>query len=260
MPELCRICRINVADSFEHIPPRKALNNEPATAYSIVDWLAREEGGLTGGTVEQRGVGDVVLCQRCNNNTGSWYGSELVRAAGAGARILSELPLDELDASLDHAWATVKFKQQPKIGPHPLRLIKQVVAMLLGVSPIGFSEANPELGEFVLERNRTGLPERFQIYLALFAGPSARSVGGSVGIDLVRQRTDFLVKVAYPPFAYVMSVGSEPELIPSATITPFADVRYDQMADIDLGLLIGFGHTPSRPTTAPRRWSSAMRS
>ena len=139
-----------------HVPPRKAFNDEPTTSYTIMDWLAREEGGLTGGKIAQRGAGDLVLCQRCNNITGSWYGGELVRAAGAGARILNETPLDELDASLDHAWATVKFKQQPKIGPHPLRLIKQIVAMLLAVSPVGFSEANPELSQFILERDRTG--------------------------------------------------------------------------------------------------------
>jgi hypothetical protein len=242
--EMCRICRINPADSFEHVPPRKAFNDEPTTSYTIMDWLAREEGGLTGGKIAQRGAGDLVLCQRCNNITGSWYGGELVRAAGAGARILNETPLDELDASLDHAWATVKFKQQPKIGPHPLRLIKQIVAMLLAGSPIGFYEVNPELSEFILERDWTGLPGRFQIYLLLFAGPNARSVGGSASIDLVRGRTDFIVEVAYPPFAYVMTVDSELDAISTANITPFADIGYNQMADLDLGMLVGFGHTP----------------
>lgn len=244
MPETCRICRVKPADSFEHVPPRKAFNDEPTTAYTIMDWLAREEGGLSGGTIEQRGAGDAVLCQSCNNNTGSWYGAELVRAARAGARILGQLPLDEFDAKLDPAWTTVVFKQQPKIGPHPLRLVKQIIAMLLATSPYDFSFKNPELGDFVLDRERTGLDERYQLYLALFAGSNARSTGVASRIDVETGRTDILVEVAYPPYAYVMTIDSAPEAIDTANITSFAEVGYSQMADLDMGMLVGFGHTP----------------
>lgn len=240
----CRICRTNVADSFEHVPPRRAFNETPSRAFSIEDWLARAEGGLTGGTVQQRGAGSTVLCQRCNNNTGSWYGSELVRAARAGANILSQLPLAELDTKLEYTAATVGFKQQPGIGPHPLRLIKQVIAMLLATSPLDFSEANPELGDFVLDRSRTGLDATYQVYLALFAGPSARTTGVAVRLDVESGRSDVMIEVAYPPFAYVMTVGSEPEAIETANITPFVDVGYNQMADLEMDLLVGFGHTP----------------
>jgi len=27
-------------------------------------------------------------------------------------------------------------------------------------------------------------------------------------------------------------------------LTPFVDVRYDQMADLEMGMFVGFGHTP----------------
>jgi hypothetical protein len=209
-----------------------------------MDWLAREEGGLRGGTIEQRGAGGFTLCQRCNNNTGSWYGRELVVAASAGARILRNAPLAELDRSTEPTYAKVKFRQQPRVGPHPLRFIKQVVSMLLAVSPLEFSQGNPELGEFVTDRERTCLSERYQFYLALFAGPNARTVGGSTRLDLERQRTDFIVEVAYPPYAYVLTVDSEPDAIDTANITPFVNVGYMQMADLELDMLVGFGHTP----------------
>jgi hypothetical protein len=242
--EMCRICRVKPADSFEHVPPRKAFNDEPSTSFNIMDWLAREEGGLTGGKIDQRGAGDAVLCHSCNNNTGSWYGAELVRAARAGARILGQLQLDELDQHVDPAWATVVFKQQPKIGPHPLRLVKQIIAMLLATSPYDFSVKNPDLGDFVLDRERTGLDPRYQLYLALFAGPNARSTGVASRIDVETGRSDILIEVAYPPYAYVMTVDSESEAIDTANITQFGNVGYKQMADLDLGMLVGFGHTP----------------
>lgn len=244
MPEICRICREREADSFEHVPPRKAFNDEPSTSYSLIDWLAREEGGLEGGKVEQRGAGGAVLCRRCNNNTGSWYGSELVRAARAGARILSQLPLDEIDESLEPGYAQVKFTQQPQVGPHPLRLAKQIIAMLLATSQLDFSLKNPELGDFVLERERTGLDPRYQLYLALFAGPNARTTGLAARLDVAAGKSDLLVEVAYPPFAYVMTVDSPPETIETANVTEMVNVGYKQMADLDLGMLIGFGHTP----------------
>lgn len=242
--EFCRICRSLPADSFEHVPPRKAFNDEPLRVHGIMDWLARKDGGLTGGTVEQRGAGAPTLCRRCNNNTGSWYGRELIVAASAGARLLRDMPLNEFDRSLEPTYAHVTFRRQPGIGPHPLRFIKQVVSMLLAVSPVEFSIANPALGDFVLGRERIGLPERYQFYLTLFAGPNARSIGGASRLDLTRQRTDLIVEVAYPPFAYVLTVDGLSEAIDTANITPFVDVGYRQMADIELDMLVGFGHTP----------------
>lgn len=83
MPEICRICREAPATlSYEHVPPRAAFNDEPTTVYGLADWLAREEDGqMRGGRIEQRGAGASTLCARCNNNTGSWYGTELALAA-----------------------------------------------------------------------------------------------------------------------------------------------------------------------------------
>jgi hypothetical protein len=242
MTELCRVCRINPANSFEHVPPRKALNDEPTRVYGIMDWLNAPDRVLTGGKIEQRGAGGMYLCQRCNNNTGSWYGKELVVAAASAARVLRDAPLDEIDARLKPTYANVSFKQSTT-GPHPLRFIKQVVTMLLAVSPIDFSEKNPALGDFVLDKTRTGLPDDYRFYLALFAGPNSRTVGGSLAIDLERGRYDLVIEVAFPPFAYVMTVGSAPEALATVEITPCVDVRYDQRADMELGLLIGFGHT-----------------
>ena len=244
MREICRICLERDADSFEHVPPRKAFNDEPSRRYTLADWFAREEGGLAAGHLEQRGAGGAVLCQRCNNNTGSWYGSELVHAARAGARILAESPLDQLDESLEPSYINVKFTQQANVGPHPLRLIKQIVAMLLATSQPEFSQANPQLGQFVLEKERTGLEARYQLYLALFAGPNARTTGLAVRVGILAGHTLPLIEVAYPPFAYVLTIDAAPGAIETANITAMAEVGYRQRADLDLDLLVGFGHTP----------------
>ena len=243
--EVCRVCRSAQAKlSYEHVPPRSAFNEDPTTAYGLAEWLAREDDGtMTGGRIEQRGAGARTLCERCNNNTGSWYGNELALAARAGARILLGAPLKEFDTITEPRYARVKIKQTDR-HPHPLRFIKQVVTMLLATSPPQLAMGHPELGDFVAARARTGLPGRYQFYLSLFAGPNARSTGVAGRFDMERNRCDTLVEVAFPPYAYVMTIDSEPDAIQTCNITEMVNVRYDQRADLELDLLIGFGHTP----------------
>ena len=244
VPETCHVCRKEHAKlSYEHTPPRAAFNNERTTVYGFEDWMRfSETGEWSGGRIEQRGAGGHVLCEDCNNKTGSWYGNELRVAANAGARLLREAPLAEFDTLLEHRWADVKFTQSA-VGPHPLRFIKQVVTMLLATSPVELSLAHPELGDFVLDKERSGLPDIFRFYLSLFAGPIARSTGVAQHLQLDPPRMDTLVEVAFPPYAYVMTIDSEPEAVESADITAFTDLTYKNKADIELSLLIGFGHT-----------------
>jgi hypothetical protein len=242
---VCRVCRAEEAQlSFEHVPPRSAFNDDPASVYGLDDWLARdEEGRMSGGRIEQRGGGARTLCERCNNNTGSWYASQLARAAAAGARLLLETPLRELDQLTEYRWAEARFRQTEG-GPYPLRFIKQIITMMLATSPLWLSEEHPGLGEFVLDRERTGLSDGYRFYLSLFAGPLARTTGVARDLDLERGRDDVLVEVAWPPYAYVMTIDSEPEAIDTTEITACVDIGYKMRADMELSLLIGFGHTP----------------
>lgn len=227
------------------MPPRAAFNNEQTRVYGLDDWLRRDDDGLlTGGRLERRGAGDHTLCADCNNKTGSWYGTELRRAAKSGARILQEAPLDELDAKLEPTWASVAFREGAT-RPHPLRLIKQVLTMLLATSPPELSATHPELAAFVLDREATGLLDRFQFYLALYAGPLARSTGVAHRLDIAKGRADTLVEVAFPPYAYVMTIDSrDDKAIETSNITSAVDVGYNQTADLEMDLLVGFGHTP----------------
>lgn len=244
MTELCRVCRREEAKlSFEHVPPRAAFNDGPITVYGFDDWLNRDDdGALTGGRIEQRGAGAHTLCERCNNNTGSWYGNELKRAANTGMSLLARTPLKEFDQLLEHRWAQVKLTQS-ETGPYPLRFIKQVIVMLLATSPPELTLNHHELGDFVLDRMRTGLSERYRFYLALYAGPYARSTGVVPSLDMERNRTDTFVEVAWPPYAYVMTIDSEPEALPTVDVTPMVDVGYNYRADVELELLLAFGHT-----------------
>ena len=76
----CRLCGNEGRLSFEHVPPRAAFNDRPILLYKfdeILD-LGPDDTPPEGGTVQQKGAGAYTLCERCNNNTGSWYGKHFV--------------------------------------------------------------------------------------------------------------------------------------------------------------------------------------
>ena len=83
--------------------------------------------------MQQRGMGAHTLCASCNSRTGSWYAPELIRWAQWGVRALRELPpAEQEDRDPEKKMAVVRF---PEV--HPLRFIKQTIAMLLAINDRG---------------------------------------------------------------------------------------------------------------------------
>src|SRR6185437_5891809 len=105
---------------------------------------------------------------------------------------------------------------------------KQAVVMILAINGAEFARRQEALREFVLDRDRTGLPERYRVYLVLYRGPFARMVGLAGSLDARSGRQDMLTEVAHPPFAVVLTVDSEPGLLLGGDITGFADVPYGE--------------------------------
>ena len=55
--------------------------------------------------------------------------------------------------------------------------------------------------------------------------------------------TSTFVEIAWPPFAYVLTIDTEPEFVQTCEITNFAHVDYDERMEFGAELLIGFAHT-----------------
>jgi len=154
---------------------------------------------------------------------------------------LGELPLDQIDANPEEEIVRVTFSGSDE-KPRPLLVVKQIITMLLAISQTELSHKNPELGDFVLDRERTGLSDRYQIYLVLFAGPMAWTIGGAGVGNVFTGRFDIVSEIAYPPFGYSMTIDSPPGALSAGNITPFVDVPANYVADIELDMLVGFGH------------------
>src|SRR5262245_19184544 len=96
---LCRLCGSVGKLSLEHVPPRSAFNATPVFLRTMEDWLQGDDRQRRG-RKEQRGFGAFTLCERCNNNTGSWYGGEYVEWARALGPQIYQRPTELREVTL----------------------------------------------------------------------------------------------------------------------------------------------------------------
>jgi hypothetical protein len=203
----------------------------------IEAWLRREdEGAEVRGTISQRGSGAYALCRDCNSRAGELYVPEFRKLHGTGERALAQLDLAALDAQEDAGYVEMEAH-----GVRPGRLGKQIVTMLLAISPGAFAQVNPALTEYARDPHKVGLPPEYQFYLALYAGPNARYNGGSV---VLRQNCSIPTwELAYPPFAYVMTIGEEAPALEAGNVTSFIEAGINEIGQMNVTLKVGFGHT-----------------
>lgn len=236
----CHICGNYLPLTYEHLPPRSAFNDETAHIFDYLDWTARDaEGNMSGGTTQQRGWGAYTLCESCNNNTGSWYVPALTQMARSGLAVLTQLTPDEIADQRrgEIQGATVEFSEI-----YPLRFLKQIITMLLSANHAQFGIDHPELTSLVLNRRQTGLSERYKFYLSFFRGPLGRMIGSAKYFN--GRSWSNRSEVAFPPFSYIMTIDSPEPILPVGDISNFANYDYDERVDMQLELVVGFGHTP----------------
>ena len=118
--------------------------------------------------------------------------------------------------------------------------------MLLATGQGSFPPHHPDLCAFARDPVSGGLPDRYQLYLALSFGPIARFTGVAGRLSEQNGRwapRDDLLEVARPPFSCVLSIDEERPALEAGNITAFTDLGIDQRADVEIQMICGFGHT-----------------
>src|SRR5690606_23954765 len=85
---VCHICGEEGPLSFEHVPPKAAFNDQPVIGERLIRILNQGPGVKFHGPISQKGHGRFTLCDRCNNVTGSWYGTSFASWCYQGMEIL----------------------------------------------------------------------------------------------------------------------------------------------------------------------------
>jgi hypothetical protein len=244
--ERCRLCGTLDDLSFEHVPPKSAFNRDRAEMLGLDAWLEREKStGRPGrrGTISQRGSGVRTLCRTCNSRAGRLYVPEMARWMRVGRYALRDNreAVDDADATVSTLGIGLKIKEV-----RPGRFVKQMVTMLLAIAPIGISDGYPSLAAYARDPDVTAFPDGMSLYLNFYLGPISRFIGSAAVVRESDRATYAVTELAYPPFAYALVMGEpiDAPALPYCDITSFAAAPIDRLANVEMFMQCGFGHTP----------------
>jgi len=228
----CHICGYEGLLSFEHVPPRSAYNNKTVLRETLEDLLKNQipPDEIGNYRIQQGGYGDYTLCESCNNKTGSWYGSDYVNFSHLGMLALQQAYKPEF------LFNTGLF--------HPLRIIKQVVTIFFSINTPGLASANPDLVNFVMNRERKYIQKDIFISMYMSLGGRGRffplsARGSNNGVDIISE-------FSFPPFGFVFSFKRKPLVSRLFGINFFSHFEYNEQANFFLPLyvLATFSHFP----------------
>ena len=229
----CHICGHHRKLSFEHIPPEKAFNNRPVVLGKFKEAIEQGLDYTPRGPQQQRGAGAYTLCEECNSKTGSWYGSALVEWCYQGYRVLR----------YSRGEPTLSYPSTI----YPLRVAKQIVTMFLAVNQVGFRDNNPELVDFVLDKERKNLNPKYRFFAYHMAVGMTRHIGTSALGEFGSSDFKLISEITFPPYGYVFCIGSGPPDDRLVEITHFSGFNYESMRTIFLDLPVLPTHLPWLP-------------
>lgn len=226
---ICHLCGIDGPLTFEHVPPEAAFNDArvlEADIYRLAgasDLIKEIE--QPKGRYNQRGAGRHTLCAPCNNNTGRWYGADYVKFTKA------VFPLC-IKEGLESAFFDVKM--------YPLRIFKQIITMFCSACPPEFTQKNPVVKRFLLNRESRDFPSDLRLFASFYDvanSRAARQSGISSVINLDRGISTFS-EISFPPFNFVLLFGNTDT--PDDRLFPFDHLRnfnYDEIGQVTMNLV-----------------------
>ena len=224
----CALCRKEGKLTFEHIPPRSALNTAPAKLVNGAEILEKERmpwdlEGLHYSN-QQRGVGKYSLCPSCNNNTGTWYGTDYgLVANGIHVALLKSMDQQYLGYTLKNI--------------HPLRFIKQVLSMFCSINNIEDERINV-IRQFVLDKDAVGLDKtKYKLCMYLTRSPIVKYNALSVAIALGKTSFEIipLSEITAYPMGFILYFNpTETFQHQGVDITYLADYNFEDVADIHM--------------------------
>ena len=169
---VCHICGEDTELTFEHVPPRQALNNLPTKIYAGEEVIKRSLANTLHDTAGlryknlQRGAGRHSLCRRCNNNTGSFYAPHYIEFVKHIAYKLSKENLAEIGS------VSLETKEM-----NCLAVFKQIISMFC--STCSHDAFGGEFKEFLLDKENVQFDaKRWGVYLYIYKGNLSSSCSG----------------------------------------------------------------------------------
>lgn len=217
--------------SYDHVPPKAAGNRYPVVRAAFEQAISLEPVETSGKRdIQQQGAGEYSMCRPCNTNMGLWYVPAYAKWC---KQVMIFLMKSGGAPSLYYPYEI-----------HPLRVIKQVASMFFSINNPRLREAQPELAEFVLNREKRYLSPEYGFYVYLTTSPRMRYLGlmaqvwvGRPEARGKRSQITVLTEMSHPPFGFVLTFeGSPPPDDRLYNISHFARYGYDDVDQIFLRL------------------------
>lgn len=228
----CHICGKYGKLSFEHIPPKKAMNTHKAIVYTGDSAVKRYKGEKSRYRQLQNGMGKYSLCDNCNNITGTWYADSYSNIANDVTKIL--FGREPLKHGEYMSFSSSNFPA--------LAFVKQVIAMFCSILPLeevqrlGFDKLLLDKGSNSVDKTLFDL----RMYLTpikvgqLMVGPCAIGKITPSGVE-----TTVACDLGVYPFGFILNLTPQYEIEYGASINNLLDAEYgkDYKANITLQYL-----------------------
>lgn len=182
---ICCICGEEKELTYEHIPPKAAFNHFNLKLYDFYSYVTQNNKKYKN---LQQGAGLYSLCQKCNNDTGTWYGSAYAEFANQGMRYY-------------HQKSTGIVSVPYTI--YPLRVLKQVVSMFASAKGELWCENEPKIREFLLDPYCTELPLKLDIRMYMVSKGRSKIEPTSAQMNPFTGEKFIGSEIAYTPFSFI---------------------------------------------------------
>jgi hypothetical protein len=216
----CAICKKNRLLTFEHIPPRKAFNDQPISTQNHDHLFENESYLFNKKSRSNKGLGKYSLCEFCNNNTGQWYAKDYSEFA---IQAMSQLKSHQGQYGFHSFNFTIK----------PLNILKQIITMFFSVNNGSILNDDLELVDFVLNKENVVLPKKYKIYIYYSLSNKYR-INGNVTTWSDEGEIVNWSEINFKPFGYILAINSSAPNKLMTDITDFSKIEYDASIEVQI--------------------------
>lgn len=249
----CHICGRFTNLTYEHVPPKAALNNMSVKKYLGRDIIMQQQKKDTLDTVglqyqnQQQGSGAYTLCSECNNNTGSFYADHYNTFVISLSQLLNTEYIDYRQNKSIIEGLYPKLELISK-SIKPLAVFKQIISMFCSTSR--FNTYGDEFSEFLLNKESLSFNQKRWL-VSIYINTSSRC--GSTGLFTAVLNNNEYFKVAeivtLPLGMILYDLQSPCNIDPylfGCNITGLSKIPYDtdQQIRLELPFQNGARHMP----------------
>jgi hypothetical protein len=222
---ICRLCLEEKELTYEHYPPKSAFNKQ--TQFYSIDYYDYAKNfrdyhtdGVIKSKIYQGGLGDYVLCEDCNNFLGITYVRDYVKFAKICMSILNQYEdIKGMALTLKRNEVNLKY------------FLKQVASIFISCNQPYFAEDNPELINFIRDKDTPVLSDRYRFYLYLNNEGQIKN-----GLYIFTNLYGGICEFTFAPFGIVLNIDNPNRIDNIYEMTNFKN--YDNLTSDKFELLL----------------------